>query len=168
VPAIRCVTRKWPGQPHWEFDAPLLGDDDFGSWLGIPVGTHISRPGAEIVTDQPQVTLVPQAPYVATFHRRLGATSPVSLYVDITSVPSWDGDTVTCFDLDLDVLQGWGGRVWVDDEDEFADHRVRFGYPDELVALATSSCASVRAAVEATHAPYDGKSAEHWFGVLGE
>ncbi|WP_180935649.1 DUF402 domain-containing protein [Nocardioides ungokensis] len=32
-------------------------------------------------------------------------------------------------DLDLDVVRGRTGRVWIDDEDEFAEHRVRFGYP---------------------------------------
>ena len=43
--------------------------------------------------------------------------------------PYWDGDVLRSVDLDLDVIQGLSGRVWVDDEDEFADHRVRWGYP---------------------------------------
>ena len=49
--------------------------------------------------------------------------APFDVYVDITTVPVWlDGPTraVTAVDLDLDVVRGWTGRVWVDDEDEFA------------------------------------------------
>ena len=53
------------------------------------------------------------------------------VYVDITTPPVWDGTVLRAVDLDLDVVRGNTGRVWVDDEDEFADHRVRFGYPDE-------------------------------------
>ena len=52
--------------------------------------------------------------------------------------------TVTAVDLDLDVVRGWTGRVWVDDEDEFADHRVRFGYPADVVRMAAPSCEAVR------------------------
>ena len=62
-------------------------------------------------------------------------------------------------DLDLDVVRGNTGRVWVDDEDEFADHRVRFGYPDEIAAAAMASCDRVHAAVVAGTAPYDGSAA---------
>lgn len=160
--------RKWPDQPHWEFDALRLGDDSFGTWLGLPVGTVLARPGARFVTDQPQVTLVPPAPHVATFHVRPGETSPVAVYVDMTTLPVWDETTVTCFDLDLDVIKGWAGRVWVDDEDEFAEHRVRFGYPAELVALAVESCRTVRSAVESALPPYDGATAQRWLGLLEE
>ena len=40
---------KWGDRPHWEFDAVLLGSDEHGDWLGIPGGTHMSRPGAAYV-----------------------------------------------------------------------------------------------------------------------
>ena len=36
-----------------------LGEDDLGVWVGAPVGTAMSRPGAAFRTDQAQVTLVP-------------------------------------------------------------------------------------------------------------
>ena len=78
-------------------------------------------------------------PFVATFYAR-GGTAHCDVYVDITTVPVWSGDTVTAVDLDLDVVRGWTGRVWVDDEDEFAAHRVRYAYPSDLVRLAVTSC----------------------------
>ena len=49
----------------------------------------------------------------------------------------WHGeDLVRAVDLDLDVIRGTTGRVWVDDEDEFAEHRVSLGYPDEVIEQA--------------------------------
>ncbi len=42
-------------------------------------------------------------------------------------------------DLDLDVVRGNTGRVWVDDEDEFAEHRVAFDYPEDVVTSAVAS-----------------------------
>lgn len=167
--AVRLESRKWPDRPHWEFDGCRLGEDEHGVWIGLPVSTVLARPGARFVTDQPQATLVPrEAGYVATFHLRPGETSPVRTYVDITTVPVWQDATVTMVDLDLDVIQDWAGRVWVDDEDEFADHQVRFGYPADLVQHALTTCATVRATVEAGHPPYDDTSPAHWLAMLDE
>ena len=164
---VRMVARKWPDRPHWEHDALCLGDDVHGRWVGAPTGTLMSRPGARFLTGQAQVTLVPSDErFVATFYARGGAV-PCEVYVDITTVPVWTGDTVTAYDLDLDVVRGWTGRVWVDDEDEFADHRVRYAYPADLVRSAVESCDAVRAAVEQRRAPYDGL-ADRWFAELAD
>ena len=123
---------KWGGRPHWEYDAVLLGSDEHGDWLGIPGGTHMSRPGAEYVAPVAQVVLVPppgpddERGWLATFHAPGG---PVQVYVDMTTPPAWDGPVLRAVDLDLDVVRGATGRVWVDDEDEFARHRVRVRLP---------------------------------------
>ena len=99
---------------------------------------------------------------MATFHR---APSHVWVYVDMTTPPVWDGATVRAVDLDLDVIRGRDGDVVVDDEDEFAEHQVAFGYPPEVVALAEASRDQVRAAILAERAPYDG-SHEPWLAAL--
>ena len=160
---------KWGGRPHWEFDAVLLGSDEHGDWLGIEAGTLMVRPGAEYVAPVAQVGLAP-APgpdedrgWLATFHARGGQ---VQVYVDMTTPPVWDGSTLTAVDLDLDVVRGNSGRVWVDDEDEFAEHRVRFGYPDDVTRLAMASCDRVRAAMLAGAAPYDGVTHLPWLDAL--
>jgi len=159
---------KWGDHPHWEFEGRFLGTDEHGDWIGIPGGTPFSRPGADYTAPVDQVGLVP-APgpeedrgWLATFH---GAGGPVRVYVDMTTPPVWDGPVLRAVDLDLDVVQGPTGRVWVDDEDEFAEHRVRYGYPEEIARLAMRSCDRVRAAVTAGLAPYDGTSAG-WFERL--
>lgn len=159
---VRVAMSKWGDRPHWEFDATYLGSDEHGDWLGIPRSTVMTRPGATYVAPTAQAGLVPPPGpdggrgWLATFHDEGG---PVRVYVDITTPPRWQGSVLHAVDLDLDVICGPTGRVWVDDEDEFADHRVRFGYPEAVVAAALASCAQVEAAVAAGRAPYDGAAA---------
>ncbi|MCY7396624.1 MAG: DUF402 domain-containing protein [Nocardioides sp.] len=162
--AIRVEMTKWGGRPHWEFDALFLGSDEHGEWIGLTTGTSLARPGAVFVTETDQVGLVPRdAGWVATFH---APGYLVTTYVDMTTVPHWDGSVVHAVDLDLDVVRGAQGNVWVDDEDEFAEHRVRFAYPPDVVALAEASAAWVHDAVLHERAPYDGASSAPWFEVL--
>ena len=165
---VRLVMTKWGRRPHWEFDAVLLGSDHHGDWVGVAAGTAMSRPGADYVAAVDQVVLAP-APgdnaargWLATFHAVRG---PVHTYVDMTTPPYWDGHELHAVDLDLDVIRGTAGRVWVDDEDEFARHRVELGYPDEIVELAVTTAERVRAAVLDEDAPFDG-SAEAWLNLF--
>ena len=149
---------KWRDRPHWEFDASYLGSDEHGDWLAIPRGTVMVRPGMTYVAPTHQVGLVPppgpdaERGWLAAFHDVGG---PLRLYVDVTTPPVWDGAVVRT----VDILRGNTGRVWIDDEDEFADHRVRFGYPDDLAAAAMASCNRVHAAVAGGHPPFDGTAA---------
>jgi hypothetical protein len=162
---VRMVFRKWGDRPHWEYDAVRLGRDEHGTWLGAPAGTTVSRPGASFVSPAVFVSVVPpDEPFVATFYapHAKGPGDPVELYVDITTVPCWTDAVVTTVDLDLDVVRGRSGRVWVDDEDEFADHRVRYGYPHDVVVLATGSCERVHAAVRAGTGPFDQALGRTW------
>jgi hypothetical protein len=165
VDEVRVAFAKWGGRPHWEYAALRLGEDEHGTWLGVPAGTLMTRPGAEFSADVHQVALLPHSAYVATFYAP-GGTAPCDTYVDISTVPLQDRGRVTAFDLDLDVVRGWTGRVWVDDEDEFADHRVRFGYPAEVVELAVGSCEAVRRAVTASRAPFDATTSRRWLDML--
>jgi len=158
---------KWGDRPHWEYDAVRLGSDAHGTWFGLPLGTHVARPGREFRTDEAQVVLVPRSGFVATYYAR-GGTAPCDLYVDITTVPRLGQDAMHAVDLDLDVVRGWTGRVWVDDEDEFAEHRVRYGYPPEIVDHAVSTCARVRDEAAAGEVPFDAATPARWFAALAE
>jgi uncharacterized protein len=161
---------KWVDRPHWEFDAAYLGTDQHGDWLGIRRGTVMTRPGASYVAPTHQVGLVPPPGpdtgrgWLATFH---DVDGPVQVYVDVTTPPAWDGGVVRAVDLDLDVVRGRTGRVWVDDEDEFADHRIRYGYPEDLAAAAMASCDRVHAAVASGQPPFDGVAAA-WLARVEE
>jgi uncharacterized protein len=166
---VRLAMTKWGDLPHWEFDGVLLGSDRHGDWVGIVAGTHMSRPGSTYVAPVDQVSLVPgpgtdlERSFLATFHAVGGQ---VSVYVDMTTPPRWDGDTLSAVDLDLDVVRGTSGRIWIDDEDEFAEHRVSLGYPERVVALTSASCDRIHALVSAGTAPFDEESAAPWFAML--
>ena len=57
----------------------------------------------------------------------------------MTSKPSVQPDVVSAIDLDLDVVRLRDGTVQVLDEDEFAEHQVRYSYPAEVVAQARAT-----------------------------
>ena len=102
--------------------------------------------------------------WLATFH---GPGGVVATYVDMTTVPVWDGSVVRAVDLDLDVVELLDGEVIVDDEDEFAEHQVAFGYPPEIVALAEATRDAVLAAMRARRSrPFDGSPPAPWLDVL--
>ena len=163
---VRVECRKWPDAPHWEFDALRLGHDAHGTWLGIPRGTLLASPGRAFNAAADHVTLVPRdAWWLATFYGE-DRERPFNTYVDIATPAVWhDPALVRAVDLDLDVVEGTTGRVWVDDEDEFAAHRVSLGYPDDVVEAALESSQAVLAAVQQHQAPYDGSHRE-WLARL--
>lgn len=163
---IRVVMTKWGDRPHWEYDATFLGADEHGEWLGCPAGTFYSRPGMEFVAPFAGVVLVPAggAPHLAAFNDQ---HAQAAIYVDLTTPPIWHGDVLRAVDLDLDVVKRHDGEAFLDDEDEFAEHRIAFGYPPEVVAMAEQSAAAVLAAVRAGAPPYDG-TADVWLArVIG-
>ena len=155
---------KWGGRPHWEYDGVWLGADGFGQWVGFPVGTHYRRPGMDFVGTFDGVMLVPAggAAHLAAFN---DSRAKAAVYVDMTTVPVWDGTVIRAVDLDLDVVRLQDGTVYLDDEDEFAEHRVAFGYPADVVALVERTAVEVLAAVRRREAPYDG-AADVWLERL--
>ena len=167
---------KWGDRPHWEFDTVYLGEDEHGRWLGVRPGTRFARPGMEFEAGNLQVVLAPRDRWwVATFHGagvRMGWPAldggAVAIYCDMTTPPRWDGQTVSVVDLDLDVITSVEGIVIVDDEDEFAEHQVELGYPDEVVSAARTSCQEVLDAVRGDLPPFDGVAAELWLGRLAQ
>jgi len=168
---VRIEMEKWGGRPHWHIPGRWLGSDEHGDWIGIPAGTLMVRPGAEVVASHDQVGLVPPPArpesdrgWLAAFHAP-GAETWV--YVDMTTPPVWDGPTVRAVDLDLDVIRMQSGWVVVDDEDEFEEHQVELGYPDDVIALAEKTRDRVHAAILDEDAPYDGCHVR-WLLLLAE
>ena len=164
--AVRVECRKWPDSPHWEFDAIRLGQDAHGTWVGITEGTLLASPSRAFHAVADHVTLVPHdAWWLATFYGE-EPHRPFDVYVDIASPAVWHGEElVRAVDLDLDVIRGTTGRVWVDDEDEFAEHRVSLAYPPDVVQGALASCRAVQEDVEAGEEPF-GVAAREWLTRL--
>lgn len=181
---VRVRATKWLGQAHWEFDGRWLGADEHGDWVGFPAGTRFARPGHGFTATWDSVSLFPRAGWAAGFN----AEHPrgLGIYVDLATVPEWRADasvpagpagpvgstassswTVSYVDLDLDVVERAGSPAFIDDEDEFAEHAVEYGYPTELMARVRADAGDVLRAVQRREAPFDGATAARWLGRLG-
>lgn len=167
--------RKWDGALHWRHECVWLGSDSWGDWVGQPAGWHSARPGLSFVAAVPNVTLVPPTgDFALTVNR--DHPKGIRVYIDI----AWDVHAgaddgtpdpllFTGIDMDLDVVRIEGERgTWIDDEDEWDEHRARYGYPaavqQRLVTLATDLERRVRAQV----APFDDATADAWLDRLEE
>jgi uncharacterized protein len=128
---VRVVYRKYDGTAHRDYPARRLAEDDLGTWLGVSAGTRSVYHGRPSVEQIPFVVLVPHDGWWTGMFNPPPRTSEV--YCDITTPAEWDGDIVRIVDLDLDVVRRRAtGAVELRDEDEFAEHRERFGYPDDV------------------------------------
>ncbi|MCW6007906.1 DUF402 domain-containing protein [Micromonospora sp. CPCC 205371] len=135
---VRVVYRKYDGTAHRDYPARRLAEDDMGTWLGVTAGTRSVYHGRPSVEQIPFVLLVPHDAWWTGMFNPPPRTSEV--YCDIATPAEWTGDTVHIVDLDLDVVRRRvTGAVELRDEDEFEEHRQRFGYPEDLVAEARAA-----------------------------
>lgn len=166
--------RKWDGSQHWQVGGVFLGTDRWGRWVGVRPGARIHRPGHEFWADVQTVHVIPSGhPWMARFYDRPDGldrdSDKVQVYVDISSIPEWhleeDPPRVSLIDLDLDVIRR-GDLTFIDDEDEFAEHQVRFGYPAEVVERAEQAATDVLRQVTDRTGPFAPQVAARWFAVL--
>jgi hypothetical protein len=141
---VDVVFRKFDGRLHRRAVELHLGEDEWGTWLGVPIGTevHYATTGITRADEHRGVRLIPHGGwYTALF---FAPTRKLQMYCDITAPAEWSGSTqVTIVDLDLDVIRTHRGRVALLDEDEFATHQVSYGYPAETIAEAARSAQQV-------------------------
>ena len=159
--------RKWDGGAHWAHDCVYLGADAWGDWVGQPTGWRSRRPGREFVAESPNVTLLPPAgTWAATCY---GDAHPrhVRIYIDVAWELSWTGAEPTAIDMDLDVVRCDDERgIYIDDEDEWAQHRAQYGYPAEVVDQLERLAADLKRRVTASTPPFDDETAQRWLGRL--
>lgn len=160
---VRVRYRKYDGSAHRDYPARRLADDHHGTWLGVDTGTASIYHGRPSVEQIPFVLLVPRGQWWTAMFNPPPRTSEV--YCDITTPARWDGETVDLVDLDLDVVRRrQTGAVELRDEDEFADHRVRFGYPEEVVRNARAAARWLRDALHRGREPFGSA----YLGFLGQ
>jgi protein associated with RNAse G/E len=151
---VQVQYTKWGGRPHWRFTVTPVGSDEFGWWLGARNGLVLQRGDeAPITQHYDLVMLVPKSGSWIAFWNS-GAERTVEVYVDVTTRPRCTPTCVEAVDLDLDVIRFRDGRVELVDEDEFADHQVRYSYPPHIVEQATSTAAALLDAVTAGSEPF--------------
>jgi len=160
--------RKWDGAPHWVHESVYLGSDEWGDWVGQKDGWRSVRPGRDVVAEGPNVTLVPPGgAYACTINQ----THPrIRIYIDIAWDVRWseaERDVIEGIDMDLDVVRALDERgLYIDDRDEWDEHRVHYGYPADIVTALEQLAVDLERRVGAFEAPFDDATAAHWFARL--
>ncbi|WP_127473036.1 DUF402 domain-containing protein [Microbacterium sulfonylureivorans] len=156
--------RKWTGDPHWLHECVYLGSDRWGDWFGQLPGWDSSRPGRTFAPEHPNVTLVPPSGDYA--YTRNAAPHHTRIYIDIAWDLRWEAGEPTGIDMDLDVVERTDRGVYIDDEDEWDEHRVAYGYPLDVVAHLEALAADLEKRVTAHEAPFDDATADAWLDRL--
>lgn len=156
--------RKWDGSPHWEHDCVYLGSDEWGDWFGQRAGWTSARPGRAMTADEDNVTLVPPTGDFAFTRNALPHRTHT--YIDLAWDLGWQGGVPVGIDMDLDVVDRTIGGVFIDDEDEWAEHRVQFGYPQDIVERLEHVAADLEQRVRNRVAPFDEAVPETWLARL--
>lgn len=148
--------RKYDGSLHWYTLLNHLGEDEYGVWLGSPPGGRWRRAiGPWVPVDTDRLLVVPHDRWwTARFSNN--PDYHTSIYADVTMVPQWVTPTeVAIVDLDLDVVRATAtGEISLLDEDEFAEHQLRYGYPDDVIEAARASAKWLIAAMTAGDEPF--------------
>jgi len=134
-------------------------------WIGGGPGVAYTGPKGSGFFEPAFVQLFPRDGWFVSVWN---ATGGMETYVDVATPPQWPSeDHVTMVDLDLDVIRFRDGNVVLDDEDEFEEHRIEYGYPDDVVARARSTAEYLMDAVRSGAEPF-GAASESWFRNLSE
>jgi hypothetical protein len=156
--------RKWDGSAHWVHECVFLGSDEHGDWVGQQPGWRSARPGREMPAPQPNVTLMPPGGEWA-----FTSNAPphrARVYIDLAWDVRWSEDgEPTGIDMDLDVVEE-DGRLFVDDRDEWDQHRVRYGYPLDVVERLEAVTVDLEDRVRRRAAPFDDATIGRWLAVL--
>jgi len=156
--------RKWDGSPHWEHDCVYLGSDRWGDWVGQPEGWRSQRPGRELIADHPNVTLVPASGDFA--FTRNQPPDHTYTYIDLAWDLRWVADGPVGVDMDLDVVHRTDRGIYIDDRDEWEEHRVRYGYPLDIVTRLEDLAVDLERRVTAAQPPFDDATAGAWLERL--
>ena len=169
--------RKWDGSPHWRHECVWLGSDAWGDWVGQPGGWRSERPGRSFAAHGLNVTLVPPSgDYALTVNR--DHPTGMRIYIDLAweaHAGAADGSAdpllFTGIDMDLDVVrvgvEERGERgTWIDDEDEWDEHRVQYGYPADVQRHLEALAADLEQRVRAQLPPVDDATADVWLDRL--
>jgi uncharacterized protein len=141
---VRTLFRKYDGRPHRSLESIHLGEDEYGLWVGSLPGTRARRSDGRWVTiEHTRVRLFPRNQWWSALFNDEPHTTAV--YCDVMMPAVFSPGAVSAVDLDLDIRRMRDGRVLVVDEDEFAEHQVKYGYPADVIASALASCAWVAA-----------------------
>jgi uncharacterized protein len=144
-----------------------LGSDEWGDWFGQRAGWRSHRPGRDFLADAPNVTLLPPSgEYAMTVNR--DHPRGTRIYIDIAWDAGWSDDGVPVgIDMDLDVVLAYDERgLFIDDRDEWDEHRVHYGYPLDVVERLEALAVDLEARVGRREPPFDDATPDAWLDRL--
>lgn len=149
---IEVRSFKWPRRPTSLAMTHLLGEDEYGRWLGVIRGAQwrMADGSSEGVFVASFVQLVPDD----TFWTSCFTIADPVIDVDIVLPVRWIDDALEQIDLELDVLGFVDGSVRVRDQDEFARVRAVWPMPEDVAARAEETCEQLRQMVEQRAEPF--------------
>ena len=146
---------KYDGEAHWIQRLQVLSDD------GLLLRAHASA-GAPIFTSRGEF----RSRYESFVHfwrdrwynvfRLAEPGEETALwYCNVTTPPELDGGEIRYIDLDLDVTVRAGGTIELLDADEFEEHRLKYGYPEDVVEHAQAAVGELSALARRNQFPFD-------------
>ncbi|MFJ2620881.1 DUF402 domain-containing protein [Glutamicibacter sp. NPDC087344] len=168
APGALVVARAWKydASPHWVVPGFYLGSDEYGHWVHQPAGSLVARPGTAHLAASDALCLFPShGLWIATLYD--DPNEDFDLYIDLADRIGWQemkrgAWEVNSIDLDLDVIRSRSRGTFLDDEDEFEQHRLSMGYPEALQQLIRAESATLLDAVRADQAPFSRGHRERW------
>lgn len=158
---------KYPDTLHWGFETVYLGEDEYGSWVGLPAGSRRWKGDSEFKPVTSDAVFC--APWDGWWHLHYSGDGSrnYTQFVDIATQPLWvSPNRYEMVDLDLDVALTSDRRVVVEDEDEFEAHQVLYRYSPEMIERALAETERIARALENHDEPFFAV-ADRWLGRLG-
>jgi protein associated with RNAse G/E len=169
---VPVAATKYDGSMHYRYDCMVVADEGDQLLAFVPAGTLLHSYRGRRRTARHFLRV-----HDTEHHWNLEVMwepdwRPNKHSVNIARPSSWDAGTLRFVDLDLDISWWADGRVLLLDEDEFAEHRVRFGYPPVVVQRAWEAVDEVRSLISTRTPPFDGalyawRPPPHWIDVTG-
>jgi uncharacterized protein len=158
---VEYVNEKWGGLPHYRSVVEVIGQDDFGVWCWRPAGRPMYKGHELVFTAAYDTVLLVPAEEWWTLSWPFGHPR-MTLYVNIGTPAIWEENRFVSIDLDLDVVKLLDGTALIVDEDEFEEHQVLYGYPDDVISRTRKAAEDALSMTAAGSAPFDGIAATAW------
>jgi uncharacterized protein len=159
---IQLRSVKYDDSLNYFWPARVVQEDDAGFTWATPAGAPFTRPDRVIPVPHDWLGRVWYDRWYAvdaSLAPPSRGTAPGTLlhyYCNLGMPGAWTGSVFRYVDLDLDVQIYPDGRHELLDEDEFAAHQVRYGYPDAIIAATEQAARDAIALARAGGTPFDG------------
>ena len=145
LPGSRILLRatKFDGTAHWIQPFTVISDDGTLLVTEYRARTPIYTSRGEFRSPYDSRVYFWRDRWFNVFRLSRPGCSLALWYCNVTTPPSFDGCQLGYVDLDLDVSVRPDGCIEVLDEDEFAEHRKKYGYPADVVTRAEDAAREI-------------------------